>query len=235
MRALLLIPMLAGLVGCEAVEEADYFMLEPGNTWTYALIQGGADGDEWTLTIGDASDREETQRGDLWFALMRPEPDPIDPDLTIQVPHREFNVSQEADNTGDEPIPIGYTYRAVENEEGQLDQFFVKYAGSDEDWSNSWDFDLESETGTTSWSYEIHAYRSTDPVGTGLGTWEDNIIVDRTIALTSIDAFGDPTTQTRLHHEVWAAGAGLVRYRFTSAEDLVTEAVMRQSTAFTIE
>lgn len=235
MRRLLLLPLLVAVVGCEEVVQLDYFLLDPGDTWTYALIQGGADGEEWTLTVSDAEDREESQRGDIWVALTRPEPDPIDPSLTIEVPQREFNVSLEADSTGEESIPIGYTYRAVENEEGQLDQFFVKYPGSAPDWSTSWEYDWESETGTTAWSYQVSVRRSTDDVGTGMGTWSDNILVDRIIAQTNIDANGDPQTQTREHHEVWAAGGGLVRYRFTSVDDVVTEAVVRTSSAIQIE
>jgi hypothetical protein len=225
------------LVACPSAEEAgDFFLLEAGNTWTYTLIQGG-NGEEWTLSVLDAAENQDSSRGDLWFYMTRPEPsnDPQDPDAVIDFPVRSFNVSLEADSTGEEPIPIGYTYRFVGQGEGDRNEFFVKYPGDNATYTESWEYEVENELGTNRFEYSIETRHSTDEVETGLGNWSDNILVDRVVTQINIDGAGNEVPFEQTHQEVWAAGAGLVRYRFVSVDEEVTEAVMRTSTAFSID
>ena len=221
----------AGLfTGCTAVEEVgDYFLLEVGNTWTYALIQGGND-EEWTLEVLDAAENDQSPRGDLWVLMTYPEPanDPQNPGAIIERRWRSFNVSLEADSTGEEPIPIGYTYRYVLPDEGDRSEFFVKYPGDNDAYTESWDYEVEEEGTTTRFEYEVSTQYSTEPVDTGYGKWSDNVLVDRVV--TQHREGEDPFVQR--HHEVWAAGGGLVRYRFVSVDEVVTEVVVRDSSAY---
>ena len=229
-RALSLILGATLLGGCTPAEEAgDFFLLEVGNSWTYTLIQGG-NGEEWTLRTRDAAENPDSTRGDVWVHLTRPESanDPQDPDAVIDYPVRSFNVSQEADSTGDEPIPIGYTYRFVGQGEGDRNKFFVKYPGDDEGYTESWDYEVE--IGTSRYEYDVTVTHSTAAVETGYGSWSDNILVHREVTIVNQ---GVPLTQQ--HDEVWAAGGGLVRYRFESGDEQVTEAVVRTSTAFGVD
>jgi hypothetical protein len=234
LRAPTLFVLAALLAGCTSLEEAgDYFRLEVGQSWTYTLIQGG-NGEEWTLRTRDAAENPDSTRGDVWFHLTRPEPsnDPQDPDGVIDFPVRSFNVSQEADTTGDVPIPIGYTYRFVGQGEGDRNKYFVKYPGEDETFTDAWDYEVASEVGTSRFEYDVTVTRSTEPVETGYGSWSDNILVHRVVTIVNVNGQGEEVALPQTHDEVWAAGGGLVRYRFESADEQVTEAVVRTSTAF---
>lgn len=224
------------LAACPSVDEqADFFLLEAGNEWTYTTISGG-NGEEWTLQVQDATENPNSSRGDLWFYLWFPENanDPQDPDRIIESPFRSFNVSLEEDATGDEPIPIGYTYRFVGGDEGDRNEFFVKYPPADgEAYSESWSYEVESETGTRRDEYEVSISTSSDPVETGYGSWDNNILVHKLHTQINVQQNGDEVEFEREHFETWAAGGGLVRYKFVSVDEEVTEIVVRNATAFT--
>ena len=225
------------LAGCPSTEEVgDYFLLDTGNTWTYTPISGGT-GEEWTLQVRDAAENEASPRGDLWIYLSYPEDanDPQNPGLIIDRPVRSFNVSLEADNTGEEPIPIGYTYRYVLPDEGDRNEYFVKYPGDLDSYSEAWDYEVEEEGSSYRVEFEIGIEHSTAEVETGYGSWSDNILVDRTVTQINVDGDGVETRYVKSFHEVWAAGGGLVRLRFVDTQEVVTEIVVRASSAYSTD
>jgi hypothetical protein len=215
---------------------ADYYRMEQGLSWDYYLIsEGGAEDEAWALQVLDADENEETSIGDLFFRLQRSYTDESNPSQTYTLDQRKFNLRLEEDETTDPPAPIGWTYRWVNQDEGERGEYFVKVPGADTEWSDDWDYEIEGDAGGSDFGFEVHAERWAEPVEASLGTYDDTIAYTRTVTITSFGLDGDELVQVQEHHEYWAAGVGLVRYLFVHSDGDVSEVVLRSTDAVTDE
>jgi len=228
MRSFLLVPVLL-LSACTSAG-GDYFRLEEGLTWEYSLVQGGVQDEVWRVEVGDAADNPANQRGSLWWRIVRSEPHPDFPGERLETDHRSFNVGAEEDQTGSEPVLLGYTYRHVELDEGDRNEWFVKVPEAGATWSDTWNYTIDD--GGSEFEYTIEISRGQDTVQTGLGNYDDTVQVIRTTVITNRNQ-GNEQELTQIHEEHWARDVGLVRYRFTAANEEVTDAALR--TADTVD
>jgi hypothetical protein len=218
------------LLGCPAGPGDDYYLLEVGNVWEYALL-GGEATDVWTLALADAADNPNDERGDIYVRLFRLEEDQLRPGETIEVNQRAFNIRSEEDNTGSEPVPQGWTYRFANEEEGVRNEFFLPQPGND-GWTDPWEYEFESSN-TTDWSHSVVCTQGTDRVETAYGNYDDTVNVVRQVQKRTVDALsGDTQTLTWTHEEFWALDAGLVRYRLTSSQGQTFDLALRNASAF---
>jgi hypothetical protein len=226
----LLLPLLClPLAACSGAG-ADYFRIETGLTWEYSLVTGGVQDEVWRLEIVDAEENPANQRGQLWWRIIRSEPHPDFAGERLETDHRSFNVGLEEDQTGSEPVPIGWTYRHVELDEGDRNEFFVKVPEGGNTWSDTWSYTIDD--GGSEFDYSVEIARGEDTVQTGLGNYDDTVRVVRTTVITNT-AGGNDQVLTQVHEEHWARDVGLVRYRFTAADGEVTDAALR--TADTVD
>jgi hypothetical protein len=221
---LALVPLLAG---CPPGSGEDYFQLALNNSWEYFLVDGGEEGEFWTLTISDADENEESGRGDLFFQMVRTVPDALGEGVPADYPQRRFNVALEQDLTGSTPKPIGWTYRWLPDaqKEGDRGEYFVVSPGSAPDWSDDWSYDFGEDTGSD-FSISVVTERSTEPRQTSFGTFDDLILVERTVEITSFSS-GEELVQTTVTSETWAAGVGPIYFHILAADGTNTEAVLR--------
>ncbi len=207
------------LGGCPAAGDVDYFQLGIGNTWEYRVLSGGEEGERWTAISDDPDDNEYARsgRGDIMFHLMRTYPN-AEPELPdIEIPMRNFNVSEERTV---EDVLLGWQYKDVPSDEGDRNEWFVKIPDpTDPDYSDSWEYDVPSESNsevsiavTQSWCQE--------PLLTSYGTYDDCLDVIRTKTTDHND--GELIT-TQVRHETWAGGYGLIRYLIIAGDEDETE------------
>ena len=229
-RFLSLIPLTLLLTGCPPGGGEDYFRLDVGNTWEYFLVDGGVEGEYWTLSMLDADENEESGRGDVFFQMLRTVPDALGPGVPADYPQRRFNVALEEDTTGSVAMPIGWTYRWLPDaqKEGDRGEYFVKSPGSASDWSDGWSYEV-GDAGSD-FDFEVETYRSSEARQTSFGTYTDLVIVERTTEITSYST-GTELVQTTTSVETWAAGVGLIHFSILGADGVTTEAVLRTTNA----
>jgi len=230
-RALLLFVSVPLLAGCPPTAQNDHYQLELGNTWEYFLVDGGEEGEFWTLQILDADDNEESGRGDIFFRMIRTVPNALGEGIPADYEQRRFNLALEEDLTGSTPKPIGWTYRWLPEaqKEGDRGEYFVVSPGSASDWADDWSFEFGEDTGS---DFEISVVTERSDVGrqTSFGTFDDLILVERTAQITSFST-GEELVQTTVTTETWAAGVGLIHFHILAADGTTTEAVLRTTNA----
>lgn len=227
---LALLSVLSLLTACGPGAGGDYFKLEVGNTWEYFLIEGGEDGEFWTLQALDTDDNSANGRGDVYFRLSRTIPDGLSPGVDQTLEQRRFNVEHVQDLTGSEPVSIGWDYRWVLQEEGERSEFFVKTPGAGADWTDAWDYDI-TETGSD-FVHSIEMSRCSGEVETSYAVFEDCVHVVRTLDTINYDINNNPEDPlTTIHEEVWATGVGLVRYSILASDGQRSTAVLRTTNA----
>jgi hypothetical protein len=231
-----LLPLLASaflLAACPPGSSDDHFQLALDNTWEYFLVDGGEDGEFWTLTISDADENEESGRGDLFFEMVRTVPDALGIGVPADYPQRRFNLALEQDLTGSTPKPIGWTYRWLPDaqKEGGRGEYFVVSPGSAADWSDDWSYDFGEGSGSD-FALAVTTERSETARQTSFGTFDDLILVERTVVITSFSS-GEELVQTTVTSETWAAGVGLIHFHILAADGATTEAVLRTTNVTT--
>lgn len=231
--ALALVSALA-LAGCPPSGPGDYYNLGLGYTWEYFLVEGGEEGEFWTLQALDADENTESGRGDFYMRLTRTIPDGLAPGQDQTFEQRRFNVAHQQDLTGSEPVSIGWTYRWVLQEEGDRDSYFVVAPGSAADWTDSWSYET-GEVGGSDFEHEIDVARCDDDVETSYATFSDCLEYTRTVTTTNFDFEGNEQVLTTVHHEAWAADVGLVRYSITASDGHVSTAVLRTTNSVPVD
>jgi hypothetical protein len=232
-RFLSILPLAVLLIGCPPSAQEDYFHLELGNSWEYFLVDGGEEGETWSLDILDADDNEESGRGDIFFKMIRTVPNALGEGVPADYEQRRFNLALEQDETGSTPKPIGWTYRWLPEaqKEGDRGEYFVVSPGSASDWSDDWSYDFGEDTGSD-FSISVVTQRSSDARQTSFGTFTDLVVVERTVEITSFST-GEELVQTTVTNETWAAGVGLVHFHILAADGTTTEAVLRTTNVTT--
>lgn len=233
LRLFPLLALVSLLVGCPPSSGEDHFQFALDNTWEYFLVDGGEEDEVWNLTISDADENEESGRGDLFFQMVRTVPNALGEGLPADYPQRRFNLALEQDLTGSTPKPIGWTYRWLPDaqKEGARGEYFVVSPGSASDWSDDWSYDFGEPTGSD-FSIAVITERSSEPRQTSFGTFDDLILVERTVEITSFSS-GDELVQTTVTNETWAEGVGLVHFHILAADGTNTEAVLRTTNVTT--
>ncbi len=235
------------LSGCPPVELQEYYQFAIGNTWEYYLTEGGVvtadcgDGidhesvEVWTLAVLDDDENAESQRGDRYVHWTRNWADPCNPSQEYTVTHRAFNLAEEVDLTGLEPVATGYTYKWVGNDEGKRNEYFVMAPNGSADWTESWDARVSGDGGGSDFEFEVSVEVLSEPLQVpyarpgASSTYTDVVEYTRTQTAISVNLDGEELVQTQIHVEDYAQGVGLIRYHYTNSEDppQVTEALLR--------
>ncbi len=231
MRALVLPCLALLLAACPPTSNEDYFNLAVGYTWEFYLLEGGEDGEFWTVQALDADENTESGRGDIYFRLTRTIPDGLGPGTDQVLEQRRFNVRHVQDLTGSEPVSIGWDYRWVLQEEGEREEYFLRQPGSAKDWSDGWDYET-GEPGGSDFEHTVEMATCTEPVATSAGEFEDCVTVTRTVEVTNYDINGNPEDPlTTVHTEVWARDVGLASYEILASDLQRSYAVLRTTNA----
>jgi len=213
----------AAVMGCAPTVAQDYFRLEVGNSWEYFVVEGGTDGETWYLEALDADDNDMSGRGDVYLRMMQELPD--DPGSPFFL--RRFNIRHEQDLTGSTPVSIGWSYRWVEKNEGDRDEWFVTSPGSDSGWTDSWSYSVQESGAGSEFEHEVTAGYCTEEVAASYATTDDCVEVERTITTVNHSLGEDAPDLVTVHIETWAAGVGLLRYRILESDGQTKDAVLR--------
>ncbi len=216
--AILTLPLLLA-TGCGGLGVGDYFRIEEDNTWSFFVRNSELNDEQWTLSVLDADDNEENQRGSLYWQLRQTYKDDVNPTIEHAANLRAFNLSPDYGGQGEDAVPVAWIYKYVNTEEGLRNENFLVQPGTESDWSASWEFTVRE---SFDFVFDIEMAYETEPIQTSLGTFEDTLAVTRTRTWSS---GGDPLLNVR--QEWWAVNVGLIRYIETGADGLSVEGVVR--------
>ncbi len=220
--ALLTLPLLL-CTGCSSLGVGDYFQIAEGNTWGFFVRNSELNDEQWTLSVLDADDNEQSQRGTLYWQFLKTYKDDVNPAIEFETLLRSFNVSPDYGGLGEDATPVGWVYKFANADEGDRNENFLVQPGTDSDWTQTWDYTVGGAGGGSDFEFVIEMAYETEPIQTSLGTFEDTVAVTRT--RTTVSSGGDPLQNTR--QEWWAVDVGLIRYIETGADGLSVEGVVR--------
>lgn len=205
--------------GCSGLGVGDYFRIEEGNTWGFFVRNSDLNDERWTLSVLDADENEQNQRGTLYWQFLKTYKDDVNPAIEYEALLRSFNVSADYGGASEDSVPVAWLYKFVNEDEGERNENFLVQPGSESDWSVSWDYEVD---GSLDFEFVVDMAYETEPIQTSLGTFEDTLSVTRTRTWSS---GGDPLENVR--QEWWAQNVGLIRYIETGADGLSVEGVVR--------
>jgi len=220
--AILALPLLL-TTGCSGLGVGDYFKIEEDNTWSFFVRNSELNDEQWTLSVLDSDENEQSGRGMFFIQLLRTYKDDVNPTIEYEEILRGFNVSPDYGGQGEDANPVAWVYKYANTDEGDRNENFLVQPGTDRDWTDAWDFEVEGAGGGSDFEFEISMSYESESIQTSLGTFDDTLAITRT--RTTVSSGGDPLENVR--QEWWAVDVGLIRYIETGADGLSVEGVVR--------